>query len=217
MLALVPHQDDELLIMGPACATPPRGRPGSTRPLRPWRRDHRPHQDMPRLLGYEPTGEEIGRVRDREFAACAAQLGLPPARSRWQTRVSPSAPSTMGHPPGRAHLDPPDAVCRVWVVSEFDANPDHMTMGQVVRELWAGARSPCRPRLRRALAREIAEAAPLRPETGRIGYWEQAPLSLHRHRGPASGGRPGSRCAAFRRPAARPHRVELFAGAVGLT
>lgn len=45
----------------------------------------------------------------------------------------------------------------VWVVSEYDANPDHATMGLVVRELWAeGTSCPGPADVRRALAPEYS-------------------------------------------------------------
>ena len=137
MLALVPHQDDELLIMGAALRNAiASGRGvqlvlfglGDGTIVRT--------RDMPRLLGYEPTGAEIGAVRDREFTACA----------------------------------------EVWVVSEYDANRDHATMGRVVRDLWAEGEIALPPRAFVApwLRASVDEPA-LEAETAQIGYWEQAP------------------------------------------
>lgn len=177
ILALVPHQDDELLIMGPALRNAVEAGRGVQLVLfglgdgtivRT--------RDMPRLLGYEPTGEEIGRVRDREFAACAARLGLP------ASAVAMAEPRQSEG--GFVHAITRRAVrawtrrmpyAEVWVVSEYDANPDHATMGLVVRELWAEGEIVLAPRMFVApWHREIAEDAPLKPETARIGYWEQA-------------------------------------------
>ncbi len=178
MLALVPHQDDELLIMGPAlrnAVVAGRGVQlvlfglGDGTIVRT--------RDMPQLLGYEPTGAEIGRVRDREFVACAARLGLPAAsvamaEPRQPERAFDHAVTRRAALAWIRRMP----YAEVWVVSEYDANPDHKTMGLVIRELWAEGEIPVPPRVFVApWHREIAEVAPLRPESARIGYWEQAP------------------------------------------
>ena len=148
MLALVPHQDDELLIMGAALRNAiASGRGvqlvlfglGDGTIVRT--------RDMPRLLGYEPTGAEIGAVRDREFTACAERLGL-----------SASAVA-MAEP--RQHEK---------------VNRDHATMGRVVRDLWAEGEIALPPRAFVApwLRASVDEPA-LEAETAQIGYWEQAP------------------------------------------
>jgi len=178
VLALVPHQDDELLIMGAALRNAiASGRGvqlvlfglGDGTIVRT--------RDMPRLLGYEPTGAEIGAVRDREFTACAERLGLSAsavamAEPRQHEKVFDPAVTRRTIQSWLRRMP----YAEVWVVSEYDANRDHATMGRVVRDLWAEGEIALPPRAFVApwLRASVDEPA-LEAETAQIGYWEQAP------------------------------------------
>ena len=174
MLALVPHQDDELLVMGAALKAAARTRDvrlvlhglGDGTAVR---------RRLPRLLGYEPTPEEVGRVRDRELTVSASLLGISPdrveaARPRQRERHFTEADTRTAV---LAALEgSPDA--EVWVVSEHDDNPDHVVLGRVVADL---AREGRLARPARAFVapwcRDRLPHPPLEREEGDIGYREQ--------------------------------------------
>lgn len=179
VLAFVPHQDDELLIMGPAIRNAVRGGRsvhlvlfglGDGTAVR--------RRDMPALLGREPSGEEIGRVRDAEFRLSGHLLGVPEDQATMAVSRQPERQFTreacrtaMLHEIARL----PDA--DVWTVSEFDSNPDHAAMGQALGDLAASgdlgagtATAFVAPWCRGTLPHP-----PLEAERAQIGYREQRP------------------------------------------
>ncbi len=178
MLALVPHQDDELLIMGAALRNATAaGREvhlvlfglGDGTAVR--------RRDMPALLGREPSPEEIGRVRDREFSMSAHLLGVERAHVHAATprQREKSFTRDTTHEVVTGWVQRlPDA--EVWVVSEHDENPDHSVLGAVVADLAAngGLRHPARAFVA-PWCRDRLPHPPLERETADIGYREQYP------------------------------------------
>lgn len=179
VLVMVPHQDDELLIMGPAIRNATSaGRDvrvvlfglGDGTIVRT--------RDMPDILGRTPSPEEIGRVRDAEFRRSSQLLGVlehhvEMARPRQPEKrfTSEASREVM-----EASLDAHPG-SELWTVSEFDANPDHAALGLAARELARAGRltneratmfvAPwCRGRF---------PHPPLHPERAPLGYREQQP------------------------------------------
>lgn len=135
----VPHQDDELLIMGSAIRNHVlsgrevhvillgRGDGTSVRTRK-----------MPGLLGYTPSGEEIGRVRDREYRNTLWRLGVRSYRHipSYEHRMAEKSFTVDGALSiMRDYLAVlPGADCKS--VSMHDINPDHSALGLALQELW---------------------------------------------------------------------------------
>jgi LmbE family N-acetylglucosaminyl deacetylase len=178
-LVFVPHQDDELLVMGPAI----RNAVASGRDL---------HvvlfglgdgtvvrtRDMPKLLGRDVSGEEIGSVRDAEFHLSCKLLGLPVHRVLMADPRQPEKAfaTDTSRDVMAGHLKRlPEA--EVWTLSEFDENADHAGLGLAAKELaTTGVMDPERARLFVApWYRGTMAHPPLSEERADIGYREQRP------------------------------------------
>lgn len=179
VLALVPHQDDELLIMGPAVRRATRlGRSVRLVLLGLGDGTFVRTEIMPGLLGREPTGEEIGQVRDAEFRDSGRLLGVEPGQIR-----------TAG--PRQREKDFSPDICRqvlleelaalpgaeLWVTSEHDDNPDHAALGLAARHL-AASGDLAHTQVQAFVApwcRGGFPHPPLRPLRAPLGYREQRP------------------------------------------
>lgn len=179
VLVFVPHQDDELLIMGPAIRTAARrGRAVRLVLLGLGDGTFVRTALMPALLGREPGGEEIGRVRDREFRTSSGLLGVADEEVRMaqpRQREKCFSRSTCREVVLAELARLPEA--EVWVVSEFDANPDHAALGLAARDLVSSGDlgASAVQAFVAPWCRGTLPHPPLRGERADIGYLEQRP------------------------------------------
>ncbi|WP_228266503.1 PIG-L deacetylase family protein [Ornithinimicrobium ciconiae] len=134
LVAIAPHQDDEVLSMGPAILEAvsagmvvtvlliSRGEASIVR-----------SRDLPRKLGFVPSPHHFSALRDREFDGAVRAMGATPVIPPYEERLADSSAT-------------PEAVAALirghvargttaWTISAYDGHPDHRACGRAVQAL----------------------------------------------------------------------------------
>lgn len=134
LVAVSPHQDDEILSMGPAILEAvaagqsvevllvSRGEASVVRT-----------RDLPSVLGFVPSPHHFSALRDREFDGAVRAMGATPIVPPYEDRL-PDGAATPESVAGliRSQVPPGTAVI---TLSEHDAHPDHRACGYGVQRL----------------------------------------------------------------------------------
>lgn len=136
LVAISPHQDDEVLTMGSAILDAvaagstvavlliSRGESSIVRTRR-----------LPESLGFVPSPHHFSAMRDREFDGAVRAMGATPIIAPYEDRlVDGAATSEAVAELIRAHVAPGSAVL---TVSPYDSHPDHRACGHAVQRLVA--------------------------------------------------------------------------------
>lgn len=136
LVAVSPHQDDEVLSMGPAILEAvaagkvvavlliSRGEASIVR-----------SRDLPRKLGFAPSPHHFSAMRDREFEGAVRAMGATPIIPPYEERLADSSatPERVSQLI-RAHVAPGSTA---WTISTYDSHPDHRACGRAVQALAA--------------------------------------------------------------------------------
>lgn len=136
LVVISPHQDDEVLSMGPAILEAvaagetvsvllvSRGEGSSVRT-----------RQLPKHLGFVPSPHHFSALRDREFDGAVRAMGATPVIAPYEDRLPDGAatPDSVAELI-RTHVAPGTPVL---TISTYDGHPDHQACGHAVQQLVA--------------------------------------------------------------------------------
>lgn len=148
---LIPHQDDEVLTHGSAIKIHVEaGRQVRLVLFGQGETSVRTGQ-MPELLGYTPSLEEMSAVRDREFTLTAERFEVG-AENAITWPMSERLPEKSVHWSVEGCENMIRRVLSIWpdadlkANSPFDSNPDHSNIGKALNNMWHNGEIPFEPR-----------------------------------------------------------------------
>lgn len=136
VVAVAPHQDDEVLSMGPAILEAvSAGRVVTVLLISRGEASIVRSRDLPRKLGFVPSPHHFSALRDREFDGAVRAMGATPVIPPYEERLADSSatPEAVAELV-RAHVAPGTTA---WTTSPYDGHPDHRACGRAVHALVA--------------------------------------------------------------------------------